>query len=141
MQALVLPGRRSDGPREVGTAYLSCSLRWSSSRTVSKPIGATLDRRGSRSRSQTLSEQRRALLLPQEVKELGTEKAIVFYEGLRPIRCRKIRYFAERRFVKRLLPPPAVPLPLGSRCTVNPPPAHDLHSAFYICAANPARAR
>ena len=38
------------------------------------------------------------------MKELGTEQAIVFYEGLRPIRCRKIRYFADRRFRKRLLP-------------------------------------
>ena len=44
------------------------------------------------SRSQNVSEQRRALLLPQEVKELGAEEAIMFYEGLRPIRCQKIRY-------------------------------------------------
>jgi type IV secretion system protein VirD4 len=80
-------------------------------RTVSRPVGPALDRRGSRSRSQTVSEQRRALLLPQEVKELGPEAAIVFYEGLRPIRCRKIRYFTDRRFRKRLRPAPAVPLP------------------------------
>ena len=81
--------------------------------TVSKPIGAALDRRGQRSRSQTLSQQRRALLLPQEVKELGTEEAIVFYEGLRPIRCKKIRYFTERRFRERLLPAPKSPTPNG----------------------------
>jgi type IV secretion system protein VirD4 len=80
-------------------------------RTVSKPLGASLDKRGSRSRSQSVSLQRRALLLPQEVKELGTEEAIVFYEGCRPIRCRKIRYFTDRRFRKRLLPAPEVPLP------------------------------
>jgi type IV secretion system protein VirD4 len=80
-------------------------------RTVSKPLGATLERRGGRSRSQSVSLQRRALLLPQEVKELGTEEAIVFYEGLRPIRCHKIRYFADRRFRKRLLPPPSLLLP------------------------------
>src|SRR5215469_16866163 len=80
-------------------------------RTVSKPIGATFDRRGSRSKSQSVSLQRRALLLPQEVKELGHEEAIVFYEGLRPIRCRKIRYFSDRRFRRRLLPAPPVPGP------------------------------
>jgi type IV secretion system protein VirD4 len=51
------------------------------------------------------------LLLPQEVKELGPEEAIVFYEGLRPIRCRKIRYYADKRFRKRLRPPPVVPVP------------------------------
>jgi type IV secretion system protein VirD4 len=80
-------------------------------RTVSKPVGLSLDRGGSRSRSQSVSQQRRALLLPQEVKELGTDEAIVFYEGLRPIRCRKIRYFADRRFRERVLPAPEVPLP------------------------------
>ena len=73
--------------------------------------GTRFDQRGQRSRSQNVSEQRRALLLPQEVKELGTEEAIVFYEGLRPIRCRKIRYFAEKSFRRRLLPPPASPTP------------------------------
>jgi type IV secretion system protein VirD4 len=78
-------------------------------RTVSTPIGAAFDRRGGRSKSQTVSLQRRALLLPQEVKELGTEKAIVFYEGLPPIRCRKIRYYSDGRFRKRLLRPPPVP--------------------------------
>jgi type IV secretion system protein VirD4 len=91
-------------------------------RTVSKPIGTSFDRRGSRSRSQSVSLQRRALLLPQEVKELGHEEAIVFYEGSRPIRCRKIRYFADRRFRKRLLPPPAVPLPLRSPPLITPAP-------------------
>jgi type IV secretion system protein VirD4 len=82
-------------------------------RTVSKPMGTALDRRGQRSRSQSVSEQRRALLLPQEVKELGTEEAIVFCEGLRPIRCRKIRYFTEKRFRKRLFAPPKSPTPNG----------------------------
>jgi len=80
-------------------------------KTVSKPVGGSFSRRGSRGRSENVSEQRRALLLPQEVKELGSEEAIVFYEGLRPIRCRKIRYYADRRFRKRLLPAPEVPLP------------------------------
>jgi type IV secretion system protein VirD4 len=61
-----------------------------------------------------VSEQRRALLLPQEVKELGTEEAIVFYEGLRPIRCRKIRYFADARFRQRLVPPPSAAVPKGN---------------------------
>jgi type IV secretion system protein VirD4 len=80
-------------------------------RTVSSPVGTPFGRRGSRSKSQSVSLQRRALLLPQEVKELGTEEAIVFYEGLRPIRCRKIRYFSDRRFRRRLLPAPPVPEP------------------------------
>jgi type IV secretion system protein VirD4 len=54
--------------------------------------------------------------LPQEVKELGAEEAIIFYEGLRPIRARKIRYYQDRRFTARLLPPPerAAPAPPSS---------------------------
>src|SRR6202050_5661512 len=49
-------------------------------RSLSKPVGAALDRRGQRASSQSISHQRRALLLPQEVKELGPEQALVFYE-------------------------------------------------------------
>src|SRR5207248_1782364 len=44
-----------------------------------------------------------------------------FYEGLRPIRCRKIRYFADRRFRERLLPAPEVPLP-PRRAAAGVPP-------------------
>jgi type IV secretion system protein VirD4 len=80
-------------------------------RSVSKPAALSFDGRTARSRSHTVSEQRRALLLPQEVKELGSEEALVFYEGLRPIRCRKVRYFSDRRFRKAILPPPKVSVP------------------------------
>jgi len=89
-------------------------------KTTSKPVGGSFSRRGSRGRSENLSEQRRALLLPQEVKELGSERAIIFYEGCRPIRCRKIRYFADRRFRKRVLPAPEVPLPPASPAAAAP---------------------
>jgi type IV secretion system protein VirD4 len=77
-------------------------------KSLSKPAFDFSDTKGRRQRSVNVSEQRRALLLPQEVKELGTEEAIIFYEGLRPIRCRKIRYFEDARFRARLLPPPVV---------------------------------
>jgi type IV secretion system protein VirD4 len=75
-------------------------------KSISTPLADLASGNGRRSRSQTVSEQRRALLLPQEVKELGPEEAIIFYEGLRPIRCKKIRYFEDRRFTARLKPPP-----------------------------------
>jgi len=69
---------------------------------------------GARSISWLNIEQRRALLLPQEVNALGSEEAIIFYEGLRPIRGRKIRYYQDRRFIARLLPPPERAAPEGS---------------------------
>jgi type IV secretion system protein VirD4 len=71
----------------------------------SKPVMDWLSQ-SKRGRSVSISEQRRALLLPQEVKELDATEAIVFYEGLRPIRCRKIRYFEDARFRGRLCEPP-----------------------------------
>src|SRR5207302_4414259 len=92
-------------------------------RTISKPLGPSIGRRGARGSSVSLSEQRRPLLLPQEVKELGSEEAIVLCEGLRPIRCRKIRYFADRKFRKRLRPPPASVVPGGRRGGVVLEPA------------------
>jgi type IV secretion system protein VirD4 len=80
-------------------------------RSLSKPIFDLSDTKGRRQRSVNISEQRRALLLPQEVKGLGPHQAIIFYEGLRPIRCEKIRYFEDRRFKARLLPPPDQAIP------------------------------
>src|ERR1700693_5266381 len=104
------------------------------SKTVSTPVGAALHRRGRQSRSQSVSLQRRALLLPQEVKELGSERCIVFYEGLRPIRCKKIRYFRDKRFRRRLFPAPSGPTPCrgvsaslpvtpGDSAVASPPPS------------------
>ena len=78
-------------------------------KTHSRPLIDLSESKGRRQRSVSVSDQRRALLLPQEVKALGNEQAIVFYEGLRPIRCRKIRYFEDPRFTRRLLPAPEVP--------------------------------
>src|SRR5262249_54097259 len=60
-----------------------------------------------------------------EVKELGTEEAIVFYEGLRPIRCRKIRYYSDPRFRRRLLPAPASAVPAGHARPVTVRPSID----------------
>ena len=73
-------------------------------RSHSRPNFMAFNRQSGRSGSSTVSEQARALLLPQEVKEIGNDNALIFYEGLRPIRCKKIRYYADRRFRARLLP-------------------------------------
>jgi type IV secretion system protein VirD4 len=78
-------------------------------RSHSRPSFGAGSRGASRSGNVTTSEHARALLLPQEVKEIGQDTAIIFYENVRPIRCSKIRYYADRRFRARLLPPPARP--------------------------------
>ena len=53
-------------------------------------------------------DQRRALLLPQEVKEIGQWKEIIFLENVKPILCDKISYFDDPEFVRRLLPAPVI---------------------------------
>ena len=68
--------------------------------------------RGRRRRdvSRSESEERRALMLPQELKAMDPAREIVFCEGLaHPVRCRKIRYYAEARYRARLLPPVDIP--------------------------------
>ena len=64
--------------------------------------------RGS-SKSVNTSDQSRALLLPQELRELGDEKCVIFVEKEKPIFADKIRYYQEKYFTKRLLE--AAPLP------------------------------
>jgi type IV secretion system protein VirD4 len=58
--------------------------------------------------STTESDQRRMLLLPQEVKEIGDHKEIIIYEGIRPIMAEKIIYYKDKHFKKRLLSPPKI---------------------------------
>jgi type IV secretion system protein VirD4 len=82
-------------------------------RTHSRPLLTISDSKGQRHRSVSVSEQRRPLLLPQEVKELGKNKEIIFYEGVRPILARKNRYYRDPLFRKRLFPPPKSAVPPG----------------------------
>lgn len=65
------------------------------------------------SRSTTESDQRRALMMPQELIQLPASKLIAVRAGLPPVKADKIVYWRERAFVKRLLPPPAVPVHAG----------------------------
>ncbi len=85
---------------------------------ISNDLGATTMKGQSRSRpmwgmgmkgqTTTESDQRRMLLMPQEVKEIGADREIIIYEGIRPILAEKIIYYTDRHFKKRLLPPPKV---------------------------------
>ncbi|WP_415840517.1 type IV secretory system conjugative DNA transfer family protein, partial [Roseateles saccharophilus] len=55
------------------------------------------------------SDQRRALLLPQEFKELGREKLVLIAENCKPVIGDKIRYYEEKCFKERMWPAPEVP--------------------------------
>lgn len=55
-----------------------------------------------RNKSENISDQRRALLLPQEVAALGQETTIIILENTPPIKAKKAVYFNDPAFVKRL---------------------------------------
>lgn len=52
--------------------------------------------------SSNVSDQRRALLMPQELRELGQDKEIIILENSKPILCEKSRYFSDPIFIDRL---------------------------------------
>lgn len=70
-------------------------------RSRSRPTGLSPGRR-----STTVSDQRRALMLPQELMQLPQTALIVLKAGLPPVRGRKIAYYRERVFQRRLRPAP-----------------------------------
>ena len=72
-------------------------------RSRSRPSGLS---RGHR--SSTDSDQRRPLMLPQELIQMPPDRLLVLRAGLPPVRGRKIVYWQERAFRRRLRPPPAI---------------------------------
>jgi type IV secretion system protein VirD4 len=77
------------------------------------------------SRSLHVSEVQRALLLPQEVILLPRDEQIVLIESFPPIRSKKIVYYKDNVFKKKILPPTLVPVqePFNpNRNKVAPPP-------------------
>lgn len=87
----------------------------------SEMLGYTTERKRQRTRSKggfgqgssvSLAEveEKRALMLPQELKALDPKQEIVFIEGTpHPIRCNKIRYYEDGFFKSRLLGASSVP--------------------------------
>jgi type IV secretion system protein VirD4 len=51
-------------------------------------------------------ETARALLTPGEVMQLPATDELVFVAGTPPVRAQKLRYFEDRTFAARVLPPP-----------------------------------
>jgi type IV secretion system protein VirD4 len=82
----------------------------------SRPTGLS---RGHRSVSE--SDQRRALLLPQELMQFPADDLIVLKAGMPAVRGRKIAYYRERAFLDRVRPAPQIPV--APRSDVETPPA------------------
>jgi type IV secretion system protein VirD4 len=97
-------------PREQRDAdEYSAMLGHFTERATSRGRSRSFSGHGQSTVSRNESEQRRALLLPQEFKELGSERLVVICENCKPILGEKIRYHREKVFKARLLPAPVVP--------------------------------
>ena len=59
-------------------------------------------------RSKSISDQRRALLLPQELMQFPTDRLLLLRGGIPPIIGTKIFYYKSRFFKNRAFPPPVV---------------------------------
>jgi type IV secretion system protein VirD4 len=97
-------------PREQRDAdEYSAMLGHFTERATSRGRSRSFSGHGHTTVSRNESEQRRALLLPQEFKELGSERLVVIVENCKPILGEKIRYHRDKLFKARLRPAPPVP--------------------------------
>ncbi|WP_413623968.1 type IV secretory system conjugative DNA transfer family protein [Luteibacter sp. Lutesp34] len=76
-------------------------------RTARKQQRSTSHGGSGRQVSTSHVEERRALLLPQEIKELPADDELIFYEGCKPIRARKNWFFKDKHFQRAASMPPA----------------------------------
>jgi type IV secretion system protein VirD4 len=79
-------------------------------KSESKGRSTSLGKNGSSSQSTNTSPQRRPLLLPQEFKEIGTDKEVLLVENVKPIFADKICYYTDPVFMPRRMAPPQLPL-------------------------------
>ena len=64
--------------------------------------GHILSVNGNSSGGTNTSDQRRALMMPQELKQMPSTQAIVDKQGMPPVLCEKVRFYEDRVFVDRL---------------------------------------
>lgn len=76
-------------------------------RSVSRPKFFSFQG-NNRGATENESDQRRALLLPQEIRQLGKENLLILRANIPPIRAKKIRYHKDSRFKSRVCPAPAI---------------------------------
>lgn len=67
-----------------------------------KGLSRQLGGKAAGGRSESESDQKRALLMPQELKEMSQRQQIINLENTKPIKCEKIAYFQDHVFIDRL---------------------------------------
>ena len=114
------------GPEGANTLMTNCALNImfqpkenEDAKEYSETLGYQTVKGKSRSRqnnagklghSENVSDQRRALMLPQEVKEIGFDKVLISMENCKPILADKIIYWSDPAFEGKIgMPTPDVP--------------------------------
>ena len=82
-------------------------------------------------------ETARPLLTPGEVMQLPSDDAVVMVSSVAPIRAKKLRYYADANFKRRVLPPPVL---AGGQYADAPPSRPDDWSSLAIPAVPAAPA-
>ena len=90
--------------------YAPSPVVQSDAKEYSEMLGDTTVKSTSKSRSyskqsshsDSISDQKRALMLPQEIKEIGRWREIVSLENCKPIFCDKIKYFEDPDFTNKI---------------------------------------
>ncbi|WP_134604419.1 conjugal transfer protein TraG [Pseudomonas aeruginosa] len=72
-------------------------------------------------------ETARPLLTPGEVMQLPPDEAVVMVSSVAPIRARKLRYYSDANFKRRVLPPPVL---VAGRYADAPPTRADVWSGL-----------
>lgn len=78
-------------------------------RTIRKKHRSVSRGPGGSNVSHNITEERRALMLAQEIKELPGDDELLFFEGCKPIRCQKNWFFKDKTFTSRILDPVSIP--------------------------------
>ncbi|WP_152372305.1 type IV secretory system conjugative DNA transfer family protein, partial [Pseudomonas aeruginosa] len=76
-------------------------------------------------------ETARPLLTPGEVMQLPPDESVVMVSSVAPIKAKKLRYYADANFKRRVLPPPAL---AAGRYADVPPGRPDVWSGLSIPA-------
>jgi type IV secretion system protein VirD4 len=98
-----------------------------------KGISKSRQLSGKSGRSESESEQRRAVLLPQEVKAIGQDKEIISMENIPPALVDKIFWYKEPVFQQRAnLPPPTIQNQRIAENMIEPDISETLHFAGAI---------
>jgi type IV secretion system protein VirD4 len=87
--------------------------------------------------STTESDQRRPLMLPQELIQMPAHQLIVLKAGVPPARADKIVYWREKAFSRRVIAPPAVPPHAGFGAAPAPSEESPSQPAPSVASSDP----